>query len=343
MYIEMGGSYEINGQKVFGRKLFVNLNVAEIDNVRTRFNNTDVYATILQYNDKEDQNKSDLYGPLYLDLDMQFSNDEEYSKIKQDLARIVTYLGLQYGIPIKYIKFYFTGKKGFHLIISPIVLGVKPNNDLNIYYKEIAKELNDNTINKIVDLKIYDKKRLLRLANSINGKTGLYKVPISYEDVMKYSYEEIREYASGVKTLTYEKPVPIDKAINKFNEIVENYKTLNIRRAASIIIPKNVDLKTIKFPSCIQTIHANGVTEGNRNNTTIILASAFFQKGIDLNVGLALMHKWNLEKNSPSLSDSEINTTVRSAYQQVVSGRRYGCSSIVEMGLCIGKECKLSK
>lgn len=340
MYIEMGGSYIIQGEKVFGRKIY--REVSQIDSVRTKFNNTDVYATMFQYN-HDDQNLSDLYGPLYIDLDMDFNNDKEYTRLKQDLARIVTYLNLQYGIPTKFIKFYFTGKKGFHLIISPIVLGVKPNKELNTYYKEIAKELNENTINKIVDIKIYDKKRLLRLVNSINGKTGLYKVPITYENIVKLSYDETREYASEIKTLEYEKPIPIDKAMNKFKEIVENVKTSDARKAASIRIPTNVDLSKIVFPKCIQEIYKNGVSEGNRNHTTIILASAFFQKGIDLNTALAMVHKWNLEKNNPSLSESEINTTVKSAHYQVTNGRRYGCSSISEMGLCIGKECRIYK
>lgn len=340
MYIEMGGIYNIQGNKIFGRKIYTE--VSKIDSVRKKFNNTDVYATIFQYNN-EDQNLSDLYGPLYIDLDMDFNNNAEYIKLKQDLARIVTYLDLQYGIPTKHIKFYFTGKKGFHLIISPTILGVKPCKDLNAYYKEIAKELNDNTIHKIVDIKIYDKKRLLRLANSINSKTGLYKVPISYSDIVKLTYDEIREYASDVKTLTYITPEPIEKAMNKMKHIIEDMKSKDARKAASIRIPTNVDLSKITFPKCIQEIYKGGVVEGNRNNTTIILASAFFQKGIELNTALAMVHKWNLEKNNPSLSDTEIEMTVRSAHQQVLNGRRYGCSSITEMGLCIGRECKIYK
>ena len=78
---------------------------------------------------------------------MDFKNNAEYNKLKRDLALIVSYLNSQYGIPAKYIRFYFTGKKGFHLIIPPKVFGVTPDKNLNQYYKVIAKELNDNTIN----------------------------------------------------------------------------------------------------------------------------------------------------------------------------------------------------
>lgn len=342
-YIEMGGMYKINNEKHFGRKIYIEASSKEIRNIATtKFNNEDVYATIFQYNN-EDQNNSDLFGPLYIDLDMNFNNDNEYKKLKEDLTRIVTYLNLQYNIPKEYIRFFFTGKKGFHLIIPAKVFGVKPRKDLNFIYKEIAKELNDNTIYKIVDTKIYDKKRLLRVVNTINGKTGLYKVPIAYDDIIKFSYEDIKEYASSPKTISISEVDTVEKARIKFNSITDNINKINEKKAKSILVPKNVDLSKIIFPKCIQEIYKNGAVDGSRNNTTIILASAFFQKGIDYETTLALINKWNLEKNSPSLSDHEIKTTIDSAYQQIQSGRRYGCSSIKDVGLCVGKECKICR
>lgn len=339
-YVEMGGTYIINSQKVFGRKIYTTID--KKSEMRKKFNNTDVYATVFQYNN-EDQNQSDLFGPMYLDLDMEFHNDNEYSKLKADLTRIVTYLNLQYGIPTKYIKFYFTGKKGFHLIIPAKVFNIKPDKNLNVYFKSIAKELSENTIMPIIDLKIYDNKRLFRLPNSINGKTGLYKVPITYENILNFSYEEIREYASEPKNLDTVEVTLIDKAVNKLNEIKTALKEAEIKKAKSRKIPTNVDISKVKFPSCIKEIFNTGCAEGNRNNTTIILASAFFQQGVSYDDTFTMINKWNSEKNDPALSDMEIQTTVMSAYQQVQAGRRYGCSSIRDAGLCVGKECKIYK
>lgn len=339
-YIEMGGMYNIKGQKVFGRKIYTTLD--KISENRKRFNNTDVYATVFQYNN-ENQNESDLFGPMYIDLDMDFKNNEEYNKLKRDIALIVTHLNNQYGIPTKYIRFYFTGKKGFHLIIPAKVLGAKPDKNLNQYYKVIAKDLNDNTINKVVDTKIYDKKRLLRLVNSINGKTGLYKVPITYSDIVKFNYDEIQEYAKSPKQLDYEQVEMVEKANNKLLDIKKGIEASFNKKKTATPIPTNVDLKNIVFPKCIQEIYKNGCTEGGRNNTTIILSSAFIQKGIPLDTTLDMIHKWNEEKNEPSLSFQEVETTVRSAYQQVVNGRRYGCTAIRDSGLCIGRECKIYK
>lgn len=337
-YIEMGGVYTINGDKHFGRKLYVEPN--QLSEIRKRFNNTDVYATIFSYN-KEDQNESDLYGPVYLDLDLNIETEQDYLVLKQELGRIVKYLELYYGIPASYIKFYFTGKKGFHLIIDPIIFAIEPDNNLNTYYKEIAKELNKATFTELIDTKIYDKKRLFRLSNSINGKSGLYKVPITYEKIQELNYEEIMRYAATPKPIIYVEAKECAKAIARFKEIKEEITKPKIK---SLKAPMEIiDINDINVPTCIMSILQHGAQQGSRNNTTIILASSFFQKGASLEDTLSLIQSWNETTNFPSLSDQEIVTTVTSAYQQVQSGRRYGCTSIRESGLCVGRQCSIYK
>ena len=338
-YIEMGGMYTINSNKVFGRKIYCD--IKEKTEIRKKFNNTDVYASIFQYN-KEDQNQSDLIGPMYIDLDMDINNDDDYQKLKRQLLIIVTYLNSEYGITSDMIRFFFTGKKGFHLIIPSIIFGVKPDKQLNVYYKEIAKELSEKTFIPVIDLKIYDKKRLFRLPNSINGKTGLYKVPITFEDIKTFNYDEIKEYATTTKEISYDitNLKVVDKAVNKLKAIkdkIDNPKKKNNH----FKIPTQVDISTINFPKCIKKIFNEGCSEGNRNNTTVILASSLFQKGVDYNTTLNMIQKWNEEKNEPNLSDNEILNTVNSAYQLTQSGMRYGCASIRDLGLCVGKSCNI--
>lgn len=339
-YIEMGGVYNINcNDKVFGRKIYCD--IEEKNSIRNRFNNTDVYATVFQYNN-ENQNNSDLIGPMYLDLDMDINNDEDYQKLKQDLNKIVIYLERQYGIEKDFISFFFTGKKGFHLLIPSKVFGIKPDKNLNLYYKEIAKELSSNTILPIIDLRIYDKKRLFRLPNSINGKTGLYKIPVTYEEITKLNYDEMKALASTTRELKVNNDFRVvDKAVNKINEIKNDLNKAKNKK--EFIIPQNVDMSKITFPKCIKSIFNDGCSEGNRNNTTVILASALLQKGISYEVTMNMIRKWNAEKNDPSLTDTEINNTVSSAYQLINSGRRYGCASIKDMGLCKGKLCNIFK
>ena len=338
--VEMGGATTASdGKKYFTRKIYIR--PSDVQNIRGRFNNTDVYATVMAYEDIKKQNATNMIGQMYIDLDMSLHNEDDYQKLTRDLRLIVTYLGLNYGIAQNMLKFYFTGSKGFHIMISPIVFDIEPNDKLNQIYKEIAKELNDTTINKPVDIKIYDTKRLFRLPNSINGKSGKYKVPISYENIYNFSYQNILDYASSPKPLiSIEKPVPIQKAIDKYNMHKDSIAN---RIAKKMFIPTDIDLDNLTFLPCIQKLYREGATDGNRNQSCAILSSALLQKGIDINTTMTMVQKWNAERNSPSSSENEVTTTVNSAYSFTMEGLRYGCASLKDAGLCVPEGCPVLK
>ena len=339
MYLEMGGKYN---NEYFKRKIFVN-NI-QIKKIRNEFNNTDVYSTLFLYEDDKSQDESNLIGPLYIDLDADIKNEDDYKLLKKDLNLILIHLENDYGINKKYIKFYFSGKKGFHLIIPYQIFNIKPCKELNTYYKLIANDLNNYTLNKIVDTRIYDNKRLIRLPNSINSKSGLYKVPISYNDIINLSFEEIKQYATKPHSVQVEKPIAILKALNKYNEIITYYNNKNKKHKKNkqFNIPKNVDIHSVTFPSCINNLIANGCEKGNRNNSTIILCSGMLQKGISYDDCLEIITEWNETKIEPSLPNNELIATLNSAYTQILNGRRYGCTSIKDLGLC-NKSCKIFK
>lgn len=336
-YIEMGGMYKIKNSKYFGRKIYTSYD--KMHEIRNKFGNEDVYATIFSYN-KEDQNESDLFGAFYLDLDLDIQNESDYMILKRDIINIVNYIEESYGIKHTSIKFYFSGKKGFHLIIPCSVLGITPDKNLNVYYKEMAKEINNATVTGLIDTKIYDKKRLFRLPNSINGKTGLYKVPIKYKQILSFSFEEMKEYAKKPKDNIEVDMKECSKAMIKFNEIKDTVKNPKAKAKRNI---KTISLEEAKLPPCIVNILEEGAPEGSRNNTTVILASCLLQQGVSHNDTLDLVMEWNDRKNNPSLSDNEIKTTVDSANSQVLGGRCYGCTAIKDIGLCVGRECKMYK
>lgn len=329
-YIECGGVYNINDEKVFGRKIFVSL--LDIDKIINRFDNKDVYYTNFMYNEK-DQNKSDIIGPLYLDLDFDITDDESYQKVKHDTLRVVNFLKIQLRVPSSQIRIFFSGNKGFHIIVSHHVFGLTPCKNLNDLYKIIALKANSNTVYKMVDTRIYDKKRLFRLPHSINCKTGLYKVPITEEVLRKSDYDFIREYASCDQSMAFESGQLNIDAKNAFEKLTK--RIARPRPKTSSVINKDYEI-----PLCIKRVFALGAQDGQRNNTLIIIASSLFQKGFNLEDCIESLRAWNIERNDNPIADKELETTIKSAYRQIQDGRRYGCTSIREMGLCV-KECTI--
>lgn len=334
-YIECGGMYDINSQRIFGRKVFIK--PSELNTtVKKRFDNIDVYSTNFLYNE-EDQNASDLIGPLYIDLDGDIHDEESYDKVKQDTLTAISYLSTNLKVPREYIRIYFSGNKGFHVIVPHTVFGIAPCKNLNDKYKMIALDIKNYSLNKTIDTRIYDKKRLIRLPHSINGKTGLYKVPLSEEVLRASTYASMKLYASKDRTIKYIETKTVEDARRAFDETTKIKPKIKKPLNTSYINPN------YEIPLCIKYIYAKGSAQGARNNTLVILASSLLQKGMELEECIDTLVEWDEEKNEPSMGANEVETTVRSAYRNLADGRRYGCASVSEIGMCVGNQCKLYK
>ena len=74
-------------------------------------------------------------------------------------------------------------------------MGLLPKQDLNQEFKNLAIWLQQQSTSPIIDTAIYDRKRLLRIPNTINSKTGLYKVPITIQNLYDFSLTDMINYA----------------------------------------------------------------------------------------------------------------------------------------------------
>lgn len=331
-YYEGGGMLFVNENKVFTRHIMVDSN--HLNNIRTRFNNRDCYVSVFQY-ETQDQESSNIIGPLYLDLDHELNNDDDLKIIQYDLIQCVSFLRFQCGIPKELISVYYSGCKGFHIIVPAKVFGLKPEHDLNLKYKMIATHIRDNTTNyKTIDIRIYDRVRLFRMCNSINSKTDLYKVWIPYELAIKCSYKELQEYASRPRIMSgiSAQPYVIPQAVNKFNEICNT--------TSNSVSQRIIGNRNFEMSDCIKQMLTSEAPEGTRNNTCIVLASALLQCGKPEDEVLDLLLAWNSTYNTAKLSIREIRAVVKSACKEYESGKAYGCSSIKDLGYCIGAACK---
>lgn len=334
-YCEGGGMLSINGNNIFTRHIIVDSD--HVNNIRKRFNNKDCYISAFQY-ETQDQESSNIIGPIYLDLDHELNNDEDLKIIQYDLVQCVSFFRFQCGIPKEFISVYYSGCKGFHIIVPAEIFDIKPEHDLNLKYKMIAAHIRDNTTNyKTIDTRIYDRVRLFRMSNSINSKTGLYKVWIPYDFASKCNYQELREYASRPKLISGKSITPyvIPQAVNKFNEICNVNSSFVSRR---VICNKNFEMS-----DCIKQMLTSEAPEGTRNNTCIVLASSLLQCGRTEEEILQTLLDWNITYNTVKLSKREITAVVKSAVKEHESGKAYGCSSIKDLGYCIGAACKYFK
>lgn len=331
-FIEIGG--QVNG--VFRRNIIIEKDKKE--EAIKKYDFKDTYSTIYEYDNRK-QDKANYVAPLYIDLDAEHL-EKDYEKLRRDVLILIRRLKTMFNLNDNNLQVFFSGSKGFHILIPYEVFGLTFGKDINNSFKSIAIELKSYTITKSVDTRIYDNKRLFREPNSINSKTGLYKVQIDLCDLRTMSYDDLVEYASSPKPLLL-----VDNNLNEKAKIAFESFIIQAKEKQKRSINHNVArtmLANKELLPCVKYILANGAVKGGRNNTAMALASALYQRDMNEERVLEIMKEWNETKLDEALSDREIVNTTRSAYRNVRDGKRYGCGAFIDLGICI-KGCPVRK
>lgn len=314
-----------------------------IDNFRNARNNTDVYYCTYYYSDKEDRDNCFLYSDLYFDLDNDISSDEEYDKLKHKAKQSLCLLKQLFLLDDGDIKIYFSGNKGFHFIIPAQIFGITPDKNLNVMYKQIAVYVKGLLRNEYIDTSIYDRKRLFRMNNSINSKSGLYKVQMTESHLYDFNLDMIKEYASSPKVIKQNKIQYKSKCREALLSFYTKEQHAKMKKQASLNNNKKsfvLKEKQPLLPCAIKLLNSNA-EKGYRNNTTVLIASSLLQAGYTYDESLDVLYSWN-KTNIPPLPYNEIKLTLKSAKKMLESGRHYGCSSFKSMDAC-SNTCRIYK
>lgn len=305
------------------------LTIDQVQDYRKRNMNTGLYLSAYVY-DSTDVKEANLYADFYLDFDA----EDDFEKAREDAIASITYLKRKftYNIPEGLIRIYFSGKKGLHLVIPAGVLGVQPDKHLNEYYKMMAAKIHEETPHGTLDLKIYDRRRLFRLTNSKHADTGLFKIPLTYFELVMLSVDEIKKIAEMPRAIHYEKAYEIPRAKAEYHNIIEKWGQ---RFGKKFDNSKKYESKPLDFtPACISELIESGPQRGQRNNTAAVLTSFWKKQGGTEQSVWENLTKWNNE----SIAEWELKNTMQSVYH---NDYEYGCSTLEALATCIGEKCPL--
>lgn len=115
------------------------------------------------------------------------------------------------------IKIFFSGNKGFHLIVqTEEIKSIQPSEDVSDKIKKICMSLalKYSSFDRVV----YDKTRLFRVINSINRKSGLYKIPLFASELFTMSLSDIKNMAKKQRRLSDKETIKVflDRGLNGF-------------------------------------------------------------------------------------------------------------------------------
>jgi hypothetical protein len=243
------------------------------------------------------------------------------------------------------IQIYFSGAKGFHLMLDTRVFGkILPSKNLPLIFDSLRRHLAleiPEPFRDTVDLAIKDRVRLLRLPNTIHERSKLYKVILSLDELRCLSPAEIRKCARTLRTLTLTDEtgflstadvIENPAACHLFQRIRRQLKRL-ARKPFDYRFRRPADLAQLTFPcAALQTIWESHIEPGYRNNCAIRLASELRLLGLSEDEANDKLFEWN-ERNGVELPADELRSVVRSAYQHRFP-YRYSCRDDILRRFC---------
>ena len=136
-------------------------------------------------------------GASYADfLPFDIDREGDLEGALSDTRALVARLEVDYDIPTESMRLWFSGSKGFHLCVSAGVFGPQwtPGDTLPGHLKRLAARMAGDVG---IDSSIYDQNRLWRIPNTVNSKTGLYKLPIPVEELPMLTVDHLLHRAQG--------------------------------------------------------------------------------------------------------------------------------------------------
>tara|TARA_Y100000401_G_C8325947_1_gene228309 strand:+ start:10150 stop:11904 length:1755 start_codon:yes stop_codon:yes gene_type:complete len=270
-------------------------------------------------------------GPIYMPdeflLDIDGADPEKARRKVVELTVLLKEMSIPY-------RPYFSGT-GFHLGIPGDAFRWKPSKDLHLKVKHALKNAG---IFEFADPSVTDKTRIIRLLNTRNTKSNLYKVEI-FEEWLYDSVpmETIYEHAKKPQKMSLDNLVcePV------FN-IVSKVKKDDSEQAEVISISQGRAPDPAHY-TCVQKM-LDSVPIGKRHMVALRIASHLRWRYPEEIVRL-LMEQWRKQISLPDspFTETEMSNLVEGCYTgHNGAGYRYGCNDPIMDEFC-STQCFLFK
>lgn len=281
------------------------------DNTKSWF--TTPYKLALDKEPPKDTELTQLFEqtPKSADFYLDFDHESDITLAAADCYQVYTHLKNVVKVPEECMKVYYSGNKGFHLLVQWGATGLQPRTDLHKLYKNVAKALRESYCNnKTLDLKVYNARRMFRLPGFPHQKTGNKKVLIEPKHLLLVGSPGLpmKELADSPWKPTT--PYAMLSEVFRRHERAEAFENFRKKRLPKQFLDLPLD--------CVQHALTNGLDEGMRNDGIYTIALYFKACGLTKTETKDRIASSALEKG---MQKQEISSTVTSAFS---SENRFG-------------------
>lgn len=223
---------------------------------------------------------------------------------------------------------YFSGT-GFHIGIPASAFRWSPSPNLNKAIKYVFLRMG---IYEFADPAVSSQTQLIRLVNTKNTKSGLYKVYLTNNEFheIRRDRELLKRIASSPRTIT----IP---ELNEHDAVFD--LTIPTPRSTTVTEIRNNATDATLYP-CIQHMLSN-VAQGSRHMVALRLAS-WFRPRMPRQYVHNILHSWRSSlENRDGFSVKELDDIIESIYSgHNGQGSRYGCNDPIMDKFC-KETCRL--
>lgn len=295
-------------------------NVKRFDKIGVPIGAVDAYSTLFRF----DKRYQELYQKTksvrganqfecwsdFVVWDIDAPNLTDATIDAQALVRGLSSFGI-----LQQLLIFFSGAKGFHILIPSQLFGLKPSVTLPQEIKTVCQNL-AALFGISIDDKIYNSNRLWRLPDSKHSKTGYFKTLLPTDKFLRMSESDIIKLAKKSRSTVPAYVLVTDK-VKPNIELCEFVKALSSDKAIKRTTdweqpPLSGRMLKIK-QTALEFLLTQNVTQGDRDNAALLRASECRKVGVNKSDCLKQIQKWNI-KNNPPLDDSDLVRIVGSAY-----------------------------
>lgn len=144
-------------------------------------------------------------GPAYADyLPIDIDREDDLFAAHQAALRVAVVLNELFDVDASKVRYFFSGAKGYHLLIPTWLMGrVEPGPQLPAVFRSMAKAIAEMAGVEI-DGKIYDVNRLFRIPDTKHGRSGLWKVELTWDEFSGRDVEAHRQLARQPRLLAWD-------------------------------------------------------------------------------------------------------------------------------------------
>jgi hypothetical protein len=279
-----------------------------------------------------------------------FGFDFDSPQIERSACDANTLVGYLDAINCPY-RLYFSGSKGIHVVVPHEATGLEPRTDGGHVCKLFQRSLKETLVLDTLDVEIHGKSRQWRIPNTINSKSGLYKVPITLQQLSLLISDGIAAAQTlAISPVSEQESAPMCLNATLRERLAPFVEIADAENAKRIQLERDRRITAINFtPACIQQVMNDpaiivrqartwGKKTPSRNQLTFLVA-CFLKNhaGASQDDAVAVLgSEWQKRISAIATSSAQeisrstltcINTVYRGAYEfSCGMAINYGCN-----------------